>query len=96
MSNFVYAPGAKWTEGEVRRLIEDDERDAMKEVLSYLCERGPRVVMWGVLDDPEKEAEAERDAEIAAQDAEDEEREARADAAMEARGDAIREGDRSK
>jgi hypothetical protein len=46
----------KWTEGEIRRIVEDENREAAFEVLKYLCERGPRVIAFGDMSDPEREA----------------------------------------
>lgn len=54
----------KWTEGEVRRYIADREKDAAFEVLQYLCERGPDVVKWGDLSDPEVEEEKRSSARV--------------------------------
>lgn len=37
---------AKWTRGEVARLLEEHDDEALREVVKYLLERGPRVVDW--------------------------------------------------
>lgn len=54
----------KWTEGEVRRIVDEQNGDAALEVLAYLCERGPRVVKFGDLSDPELEEEKRREKEL--------------------------------
>jgi hypothetical protein len=40
----------KWTEGEVRKCLEEKDRDVALEVLQYIVERGLRVVDWGNMD----------------------------------------------
>ncbi len=60
----------KWTEGEVRRIVDEQNGDAAIEVLKYLCERGPRAIAFGDLSDPEAEYEAQREAELRALDEE--------------------------
>lgn len=35
---------AKWTKGELRAIVRDQDSGAALEVLQYLVERGPRVV----------------------------------------------------
>lgn len=49
----------KWTEGEIRRYVEEKDGRAALEVLQYLCERGPRVIAFGDMTDPETEAPAD-------------------------------------
>jgi hypothetical protein len=44
--------GAKWTRGEIARIVEEKDGDAALEVLKYLDERGPRVIAWGDETDP--------------------------------------------
>lgn len=52
----------KWTLGELRRIVHENERGAAIEVVKYLCERGPAVVAWNDETDPEaiEEARLER------------------------------------
>lgn len=38
--------GAKWTRGELDRIVEENDTESAIEVLKYLVERGPRVVDW--------------------------------------------------
>lgn len=47
----------KWTRGEARRYARDNESEALREVVQYLCERGPRVIAWDDESDPENESE---------------------------------------
>lgn len=60
--------GAKWTRGEIARIVADKDGAAALEVLQYLDERGPRVIAWGDGSDPEMEREVERSARWAAED----------------------------
>jgi hypothetical protein len=49
--------GAKWTRGEIARIVAEKDGDASLEVLKYLDERGPRVIAWGDETDPYAERE---------------------------------------
>lgn len=67
---------AKWTRGEVRRMVKDadcasndDVAGWAIEILQYLCERGPRIIAWDDESDPEGEREAERDHDLDGYDA---------------------------
>jgi hypothetical protein len=59
----------KWTRGELRRAVRDDETTMLREIVQYLCERGPRVVAWDDESDPEGERIAQEDRESAEYDA---------------------------
>ena len=37
---------AKWTLGELKQIVADEDKALMKEVLEYLIDRGPGVVDW--------------------------------------------------
>ena len=37
---------AKWTLGELKQIVRNNDKPLMKEVLEYLIERGPSVVNW--------------------------------------------------
>lgn len=46
---------AKWTAGEVRRIIEDREGDVALEILSEVLGKGPHVIDYDDWGDPEAE-----------------------------------------
>jgi len=49
----------KWTRREMRRAVAGYDDDMLREIVQYLCERGPRVVAWDDETDPEGELETE-------------------------------------
>jgi hypothetical protein len=58
----------KWTEGEIRKIVDDEDGRAAIEVLSELVGKGRHVIAWGDLSDPEAEAEERRNIELRAAD----------------------------
>jgi hypothetical protein len=71
MSDYVWPKGSKWTEGEVRRIVyEEEDGRAALEILNDLCSKGRDVVVWGEMRDPTKEDEQARERELAEYDAE--------------------------
>lgn len=43
----------KWSRGELARIVDGKDGDAALEVLQYLDERGPRVIAWDDMTDPD-------------------------------------------
>ena len=61
----------KWTEGEVRRIVDGRDGSAALEILSELIGKGQHVVKWGDLSDPEAERDARLERELRESDAAD-------------------------
>jgi hypothetical protein len=53
--------GWKWTEGEIRRYLAEEDGQSALEVLQYILERGDRVIKRGDMSDPDRDLKLTED-----------------------------------